>query len=1105
MIIGSQFKEITVRQKFFQELPKNKSIKIYHFDIETELEDVTDFTERDYNFIPLAKDLGVKEFLQFLRDNKDRIENIQIEGTEIINSSFVKRIKEGEKISKADFFTAKQDDHCQWYGIINEFDIRRNDYEKIKNAALGCFDKATRNKVAAVVHGFGGCGKSTLLRRLAVDLCDAPFKVLWLKEREFGTFADKGLKQIQADSTRNYLVIIEDWYRNTANERAKEFLLNSQPIRNLRFIIGDRETAGKDYMDNLCEPENQFNLKPGENGKIIRDILDHFSDWKSAAEKVLKSKAVESTSLFLLLFVIARINEAEFGDKEIDFTDPSSAFRDIVKSDLKQINARYPGLAMALHIWACIYANYKIFIDFDSFLKVADAYNENSEVSNALGNWKGNSSLLSRLKSYININKKTTLKNKKLHSFDFLQFNHDKLAEDGLAQVVLEGWEFFYYPATKEYDDLLLKKFVQIVLDRGNNYFSSVLLAAMLQHHKKCFSLSEMKGYIFQLYDKENYTVHYLNHLADNEINLSETELRKYLFDLFDKKAYPYFAWLGYFKKACPEAKHEAALKILEVPDIYLLQPDIVVAAFNQKGYNVRSTEENIKSKEEIAIAKHKAAIRILTVPDITLLTHHIVIAAFNQKGYDDISEKEIATAKYDAAIKVLNAPDITLLQYDFVVAAFSQKGYDTASNKLIAVAKLNAAVRILAAPDLIMLQQGAVFAAFNQTGFDADSEKEIAQAKHEAAIKILATIEINLLQHDMVLAAFNQSGYNIESEDEIARAKHKAVMNILAIPDITSIVHHLVVAAFNQKSYDDKSEQEIAAAKHRAAIKILTIHDVQLLQHDIVVAAFYQKGYDEISEKEIATAKYRAAKMILSVSGITLLQHDIVVAAFSQKGYDDSSEEELATAKYEAAIKILENVKWNDFKNLFPVMAALKFSSSLDIYPDICHQRINEIIYSFLGDSGLKLNRDFYFGLMGIPFHKNDLWAEHCQGIISNWNEEDRRGIVRVLHCHKTMPGEIRNVCSSILTNWRDEVFIKIYQVYGKPHKCDHIKFSLGHPDLRKEAMIAATEMVKEEEQNPNTLEESLYETVLKIVKSGEFPEWKTNTENESNHPQSE
>ncbi|MBK6915418.1 MAG: hypothetical protein IPH11_17775 [Ignavibacteriales bacterium] len=429
-----------------------------------------EFKDRDYTFIKLYKDeciKGTKLFLQFLQDNKDKIENIHIEGAEVINSTFIRRIKNGKQFTKPDFYTAKQDENCQWYGVINNYDVVRNDYGKVKTIASSCFDKPRTYKVVAVVHGFGGCGKSTLLRRLAVELCNESFKFIWVKDRGFENFTDNGLIQIQEDRFRNYLVIIEDWYRLTDNlkEKAKEFLLKTQAINNIRVIIGDRETSGKEYINNLPDPLNVFHLQSTENEKIIAEIMELHTEWKDAKEKVTKKQEYYNTSLFLLLFVIARVSNEKFDPMEIDFSEPGLAFKSIVKSDLKKINAVYPGMAKALHNWACIYTNHKIFIDFDTFLKIADTYNENDKVSNAFTSWNARSTILERVKSYINKGRNTSLRNKKLQQIDFVQFNHDKLAEEGLAGVILDGWLEFYNPVTKKYDDLLLKQFLNIVID----------------------------------------------------------------------------------------------------------------------------------------------------------------------------------------------------------------------------------------------------------------------------------------------------------------------------------------------------------------------------------------------------------------------------------------------------------------------------------------------------------------------------------------------------------------------------------------------------------------------------------------------------------------
>ena len=705
LILGSQFKEPEILKKFFKTLPEDKSVKIYHLDIENYNLHSDNFAKCDTTFVKLDKAKGgTKHFLQFLQANKDRIENIHIEGTEIINSSFEKKISEGKKFKKADFFTAKLEDDCQWYGIINKYDIEREDYPKVKELALHCFDKPQTLKVCALVYGFGGCGKSTLLRRLAVELRNESFKTIWLQNQQFDLLADSGLTQIQADRTRNYLVIIEDWYRITANEKTKEFLLKTQSIPNLRVIIGDREITHKEYLNNLPKGNNKFHLEARENKKIILDILSQHTEWEPAAKKVIKKEEDYNTTLYLLLFVIARISSEDFGD-EIDFSEPATAFESIVKSDLNKINdAGYSGLAKVLYNWACIYTNYKIFIDYSSFLKIADAYNGDDKISKLFKNWNANSEILNRLKNYIHIGTNTEIKNKKLHTIEFVQFNHDKLAEEGLAEAALKGWESFYDTSNKKYNEPLLLDFLDKVIEyspRGNDYFSSFFLHTLLQYQKHIFlNADEKLNRINNLYNKNNYYPSYLNHLTDDDINLSESESKKYLYELFDKKSYPIRAWSSYFKKANAIAKHEAAIKIFDAFNdsdaINTFNEQLVTAAFNQKGYDVKSEEENKKSKQEIAIAKHEAAIKILAAPDITLLVHNIVVAAFNQKGYDEKSKQEIVKAKHEAAFKIFAAPDITLLQPEIVVAAFNQEGYDEKSKQEIVKAKHEAAIKIL-------------------------------------------------------------------------------------------------------------------------------------------------------------------------------------------------------------------------------------------------------------------------------------------------------------------------------------------------------------------------------------------------------------------------
>jgi DNA gyrase inhibitor GyrI len=432
-------------------------------------------------------------------------------------------------------------------------------------------------------------------------------------------------------------------------------------------------------------------------------------------------------------------------------------------------------------------------------------------------------------------------------------------------------------------------------------------------------------------------------------------------------------------------------------------------------------------------IEKQTAAQKILTHPDLVTLPEQIVVAAFRQSGND--AEKQAA------AQKILTHTDLVTLSEHIVLAAFRQPGNE--AEKQAAVQK------ILTHPDLITLQHDIVVAAFRQSGNEAE--------KQAAAQKILTHPDTVTLQPEIVVAAFRQSGNEAE--------KHAAAQKILTHPDMVTLPYSIVVAAFRQSGNEVK--------KQAAAQKILTHPDLVTHQPDIVIAAFHQSG----NEAE----KQAAAQKILTHSDIETLQHDIVVAAFRQSGNE--------TEKQAAAKKILLNPYWNKLKNLFPVLEALKLCSMSVPIHDFVRERIKKIIDSYLGNSKLRINRDFYFGLMKIPFHQDKLWKVKSKYIIFHWNKVDRRGISNVLLCYISYPTSISRVCRSILENWKTEIALPIYQIYGKPHYGDHIRIALGHPDLRDLAKKTANEIIKKNKSI--ALSDDLIEIVEKIVKEGIYPEW--------------
>ena len=102
-------------------------------------------------------------------------------GAELINGDFKKRVT-SINFQFTDFYTAKQSNNCQWFGILKGWDVIRRDYDKIKSEVISSFSTSRQSKVAAVVHGSGGSGKSTLLRRLAIDFSETEINILWITD-----------------------------------------------------------------------------------------------------------------------------------------------------------------------------------------------------------------------------------------------------------------------------------------------------------------------------------------------------------------------------------------------------------------------------------------------------------------------------------------------------------------------------------------------------------------------------------------------------------------------------------------------------------------------------------------------------------------------------------------------------------------------------------------------------------------------------------------------------------------------------------------------------------------------------------------------------------
>lgn len=481
-------------------------------------------------------------------------EKLEIAGATIIDKAFINEVRR-ENFSMVEFYTAIQSENslCQWYGVANDWDIERKDYGKLKKAVSDSLNQKREYKVCGIVHGTGGSGKSTVLRRLCVNFQDIEnCMVIWVNEvMQFCQNGISVIKQdIEANSNKKYLIVIEDWYRmlDKQPDTASELLEQIHKYNNIRIVIGDRTIDGKPY-ENYGSDYNLL-LSSNENKEIIEQIIKKYPDWQEASERLFESLKSDEPTLFLLLFILARIIQDKLDANSMNLADPAIVFRNIVKSDLKFIEDKYAGLAKALYYWGCIYAKHKITISYDTFLAIADNYNGNNKVSKHFSCWDIKDTILDRLKIYINhnysiVNFHIATSSKQLNDIitnghfhehssslyfgfpstdkEFIQFNHDILVDEGFNKIDLG------------FSDTVMIDLLEIITEFGDEISASLFLETMIKYEKQIFKSRKKKLLLIdKLIEKGNTHPSYVSALV--RLELSYDEIMNYMSRLAEIK-----------------------------------------------------------------------------------------------------------------------------------------------------------------------------------------------------------------------------------------------------------------------------------------------------------------------------------------------------------------------------------------------------------------------------------------------------------------------------------------------------------------------------------------------------------------------------------------
>ena len=380
---------------------------------------------------------------------KPTIESQQnLSGAYLIDNNFKIEKSKYSRFDALDFYMSKGNKDIQWAGVIKGYDVERSIYLNLKKAILLAFN-SKNSKVCAAVLGPSGEGKSTILRKLALECIQiSTFKILWINN--IVLFNNKIESVINPQN--KYLIIIEDWSTVKKLIDSKVLFLSFlSEFNNIRVVIGDYE-IDSDYEDYIYG-ENIFHLKTEDNEEIIKQIILNVEKWREISDKMLfPNKGIFKAPLYMILFVIARTFSSE--NPKFDILDVLSEFKKIVKADMRYLYSNFKGLALAMYYWAWIYKKYSLSISWLSFLKIADHYNGNNQISSRFYSVDVHDTFYKTLLHYISFE---SLIIPKFDNVEIVEYHHQLLIDQALTLPINKAL-FFNQKTEIELLALLVKK-----------------------------------------------------------------------------------------------------------------------------------------------------------------------------------------------------------------------------------------------------------------------------------------------------------------------------------------------------------------------------------------------------------------------------------------------------------------------------------------------------------------------------------------------------------------------------------------------------------------------------------------------------------------------
>ena len=493
--------------------------------------------------------------------------------------------------------------------------------------------------------------------------------------------------------------------------------------------------------------------------------------------------------------------------------------------------------------------------------------------------------------------------------------------------------------------------------------------------------------------------------------------------------------------KLTPEEKEKYAVKIL-------------------KDFNYATTSAPIRYSL-VLLKSHPEGIQaisnILAIPDLYNLPEPILSTAMR------LSNNE--TEKKKAARTILTQPDISIFPHQIVSPALKLLNDEEIATNILSgdVSKFrgevistalkisqNNKIKQKVANDILL--QPKFFNLRFDLGCTALKITRNAELRQKAISEILSQPNFFDLPNAIVSTAMRLS------KDETER--QKSATTILTEPDIFKLPAEIVTTAIRISTNDE--------VRQKAITHILSQPDFFRTHQNLVPTAIKYSNNEAERQK--------SAKEIISQPDFYILNVELItVALIILKDLD----------KAEFIIKNWESHPWG------AVFPSLYCFTEVTPLPRFVVDLVDEIIKT----KNVNKKHYFYYSqLLKIPFHEIPSWAEECNSKINTYQMSNISIYNSILRAFIMRPDRIKNLCRTILRNWRAEITVPIIQLYGLPPVYGgNIMIALGHPDpdIKILAKATAKEICEAEFLIPGCINEELLDKAQNIVNNDKYPEW--------------